>query len=367
MKTTWWCRWFNCIVANGTPLDETESPGYDDSNMRILYVAEIVGKSGLHCVKTTVAKLRKERGIDFVIANGDSVTGGFGIGKNHSIYLRKLGVDVITGGEQMFYKKDMTDHIGGAHYLLRPANLPQEMPGRGWRHYSVRPSEWAGLNADEVPAEPDSGDRDSSAHDSSNQMRDNGAPDDDAAPEGPPTGNGSNTPSMQVAVISLIGQSGFDRIHGSNPFTYMSNVIDRLRNNATAIILDFHASTTAEKYTMFHHADGMVTAVIGSGQRVQTADAHVMPSGTAVICDAGRTGSRNSVNGFKPAPEIGKYLTRVPVKSEESWEDLQLQGVLLDLDTGTGYVTGFEALQIQCEAPPTAKGSAANGKAAGSA
>lgn len=321
--------------------------------MRILYVAEIVGKSGLHCVKTTVAKLRKERGIDFVIANGDGVTGGFGIGKNHSIYLRKLGVDVITGGEQMFYKKDMTDHIGGAYYLLRPANLPQEMPGRGWRHYTVRPSEWADLNSEEVPEEHAAGEENSGEDSSS-----------DATAPGDQTGDGSNTPAVQVAVISLIGQSGFDRIHGSNPFSYLSNVIDRLRSNATAIIVDFHATTTAEKYTMFHHADGMVTGVIGSGQRVQTADAQVMPSGTAVICDAGRTGSRNSVNGFAPTPEIRKFLTGVPVRSEESWDDLQLQGTLLDVDTGTGYVTGFEALQIACEAPPAPKGAAQKGPTA---
>lgn len=286
--------------------------------MRILYIAEIVGKPGLHCLKTTLSTFRKERGVDFVIANGDSATGGFGLGKNHSIQLRKLGVDVITGGDQLFFKKDMAEHIDGAHYLLRPANLPPDMPGRGWRHYTVRPAEWSDL-----PDAPDS------------------LPD---APE--PT-----TPGLQVAVISLIGQSGFDRIHGGNPFLFLSGVADRLRRNAAIILLDFHATTTAEKYTMFHHADGMVTAVIGSGQRVQTADAHVMPSGTAVICDAGRTGSRGGVGGYAPDPEIRKYLTGVPVRSEECWMDLQLQGTLLEVDPGTGYVTGFEALQIPCTAP----------------
>ncbi|TVR67966.1 MAG: YmdB family metallophosphoesterase [Spirochaetaceae bacterium] len=293
--------------------------------MRILYVAEIVGKPGLHCVKTMLAALRKERAIDFVIANGDSVTGGFGLGKNHSIQLRKLGVDVITGGEQLFFKKDMTEHIDGAHYLLRPANLPPEMPGRGWRHYTVRPAEWADLPA--VTLE------------------------DQSEPDGSEESPDNTTPGLQVAVISLIGQSGFDRIHGGNPFLFLSGVVDRLRRNAGIIILDFHATTTAEKYTMFHHADGMVTAVIGSGQRVQTADAHVMPSGTAVICDAGRTGSRGGVGGYAPEQEIRKYLTRVPVKSQECWADLQFQGVLLDVDPGTGYVTGFEAIQIPCVAP----------------
>lgn len=330
--------------------------------MRILYVAEIMGKPGLHCVKTTVAAMRRERAIDLVIANGDSVTGGFGIGKNHSIQLRKLGVDVITGGDQLFFKKDMTEHIAGAHYLLRPANLPQEMPGRGWRHYSVKPAEWDGLPVephadtvenDEGPA-PESGDAgpvDSAGVDAS-ETDPSGA--DPSGADGQSSAHSrkqTSIPSLQVAVISLIGQSGFDRIHGNNPYSLLSGLIDRLKRDAVAIIVDFHALTTAEKYSMFHHADGMVTAVIGSGQRVQTADAQVMPSGTAVICDAGRTGSRNSVGGFAPEPEIRKFLTRVPVKSEETWGDLQLEGVLLDIDPGTGYVTGFESLRIPCSAP----------------
>jgi 2',3'-cyclic-nucleotide 2'-phosphodiesterase len=331
--------------------------------MRILYVAEIVGKPGLHCVKTTLATMRKERGIDLVIANGDSVTGGFGLGKNHSIQLRKLGVDVITGGDQLFFKKDMTEHIPGAHYLLRPANLPQDMPGRGWRHYSVRPTEWGDLPVD-PPADP--------PVDSGVDNNGEGAAPPDSSPAAqpatptpapaPPT-----VPSLQVAVISLIGQSGFDRIHGNNPYGLLTSLIDRLKRDAVAIIVDFHALTTAEKYTMFHYADGMVTAVIGSGQRVQTADAQVMPSGTAVICDAGRTGSQNSVGGFAPDPEIRKYLTRVSVKSDETWGDLQLQGVLLDIDPGTGYVTGFEALRVPCSAPSGAGKTAANAATAATA
>ena len=119
--------------------------------MRVLYIAEIVGKPGVYCVKTVLSRLRKEQQIDFVIANGDGATGGFGIGKNHSIYLRKLGIDVITGGDQTFFKKDIAEHIDKAYYMLRPANMPPEMPGRGWRHYSVTP---AGPAADPSPPDP---------------------------------------------------------------------------------------------------------------------------------------------------------------------------------------------------------------------
>ncbi len=295
--------------------------------MRILYIAEIVGKSGIFCIKTLLPKLRKERSIDFVVANGDGATGGFGIGKNHSIYLRKLGVDVITGGDQTFFKKDIAEHIDKAYYMLRPANLPPEMPGRGWRHYSVTPTEWAEVTNTPLPTESD-----------------------DGVPAPAPGENKS--PGIKIAVINLIGQSGFTRIHGGNPFTYLAGVLERVGKESVVVLVDFHAITTAEKYTMFHYLDGKVTAVIGSGHRVQTADAHVMSSGTAVICDAGRTGSQDSVGGLASQQEIRKYVTRIPIKSEEAWGSLELQGALIDIDPAGGYVTAFEAVRERCPDPP---------------
>ncbi|MFW5694500.1 MAG: TIGR00282 family metallophosphoesterase [Alkalispirochaeta sp.] len=307
--------------------------------MRILYIAEIVGKPGLYTVKTLLPRLKKEKQIDFVIANGDGVTGGFGIGKNHSIYLRKLGVDVITGGDMTFFKKDMAEHIEKAYYMLRPANLPPEMPGRGWRHFTVTPAV-ADRSSREDHTETNTED--------SPEATDSEAPVLPAEPQTP----AGEAQEVRLAVISLLGQSGFERTHGSNPYTYLSNVLERLSKNSSAVLVDFHALTTAEKYTMFHHADGKVTAVLGSGQRVQTADPQVFPSGTAVICDAGRTGSQNSVGGMDPQPEIRKYLTRIPLRSEESWDQLELQGTILDLDLASGYVVGFEAIREECPAPP---------------
>jgi len=323
--------------------------------MRILYIAEIVGKSGLYTVKTLLPRLKKEKQIDFVIANGDGVTGGFGIGKNHSIYLRKLGVDVITGGDMTFFKKDMAEHIEKAYYMLRPANLPPEMPGRGWRHYTVTlPAPGGEAVSRQAPeGEATSAETADGEPEVDGAVGPSGTTGADGAriASGTPSSSGEQ-PEVRLAVVSLLGQSGFERIHGSNPFTYLSNVLERLSKNSSAVIVDFHALTTAEKYTMFHHADGTVTAVLGSGQRVQTADAQVFPSGTAVICDAGRTGSQNSVGGMEPQPEIKKYLTRIPIRSEESWDHLELQGTILDLDLASGYVVGFEAIREECSAPP---------------
>jgi calcineurin-like phosphoesterase len=318
--------------------------------MRVLYVAEIVGKAGIHCVKTLVPKLREEHRIDLVIANGDGTTGGYGLGKNHSMYLRKLGIDVITGGDQMFFKKDLVDHIDSAYHLLRPANLPPEMPGRGWRHYTVRPRDWESLMEVGEPGDSAEDQAEDSA-DANTTAGANTTANANTTDRGASDSEEKQLPGVQVAVVSLLGQSGYDRIHGANPYHWLNHTLERLRKKAVAVIIDFHALTTAEKQTMFHFADGMVTAIFGSGQRVQTADAQVLPSGTAVICDAGRTGSTGGVHGFKAEPEIKGFMTALPIRSEESWDQLELQGALLDIDTASGYVTSFSALRVPCEPP----------------
>ena len=96
-------------------------------SVRIFCMGEIVGKAGVFCVKSLLKDFRKEKKIDLVVANGEGTTGGFGLGKNHSIYLHKLGIDVITGGECIYYKRDMVSHIRQAPYILRPANYPREI------------------------------------------------------------------------------------------------------------------------------------------------------------------------------------------------------------------------------------------------
>ena len=262
--------------------------------LKVLFIGEIVGKAGLFCIKKLLPEIKKEYDIDFVIANGEGTTGGFGIGKNHSVYLRKLGIDVITTGEKTFFKKDMVDHIQMAPYVLRPANFPYGVPGRGWKIYQ--------------------------------------------------------TEKAKIGVISLLGNSGFYRVHLSNPFSYMPELVNKLKKETDIIILDFHAATTAEKKTMFYHADGKLSAVIGTHTKVMSADEKVLPGGTAVICDTGRTGSINSVGGLDPEVEIRKFLTQVPERSKDYWQNLELQGVILDIDPETGKAESIKRITKSCEA-----------------
>ena len=260
-------------------------------NLRVLFVGEIVGRAGVFCIKSLLAEVKKRCAADFVVANGDGATGGFGIGKNHSIYLRKLGIDAITGGDQIYFKKDMVEHIDNAYYILRPANFPPGNPGRGWRYFSV-------------------GER-------------------------------------KVGVVSILGQSGFDRVHLSNPFTFLPEIVERLKRETNTVIVDFHAVTTAEKASMFHLTDGMVSALIGTGQRVMTSDARISASGTAVICDAGRTGSIDSVGGLDPKVEIRQYLTQMPERSQDAWASPALQGVVIEIDS-EGKALSIETVNEPC-------------------
>lgn len=259
--------------------------------MKVLFIGEIVSKAGVFTVKKLLAGLKKEKEIDFVIANGNGVTGGFGMGKNHSLYLKKLGIDAISSGECVFYKKDMVSFIPKASFLLRPANYPPGSPGRGWGIYNV-------------------GDQ-------------------------------------KIAVINLLGQSGYQRVHLSNPFSYVPDLIKRVKETTPNIIVNFHATTTAERQTLSYVVDGTVSAMIGTGTKALTADACLMEKGTAMITDAGRTGSLNSVGGLASDVEIRKFINQIPERSQDAWDQLELQGVLLDLDD-QGKALSIETLRIPC-------------------
>ena len=265
--------------------------------IRILFVGEIVGKAGIWCVKELLPKLKKEHAIDFVIADGEGATGGFGIGKNHAIYLHKLGIDVITTGECSYYKKDIVEHFDRAPYMLRPANYPPKNPGRGFMVYPC---------------------------------------------------NG-----RKLAVISLLGVAGFKRVHLKNPYSLLPRLLEGIATETNAVILDYHAVTTAEKATMFAVADGKVSAVVGTHTKAITADDRILSGGTAVITDAGRTGSLESVAGLDPVIEIRKLTTLVHEYSKEAWAKLELQGVIIEIDDA-GKSTSISRIRVACPSPPPA-------------
>ena len=260
----------------------------------MLFISEIVGSSGVFAVKNVLPEIRREEELDLVIANADGATGGFGIGRSHAVYLHKLGVDVITTGECAYYKKDMVSHLAGARYMLRPCNFPWDNPGRGWMFFEK---------------------------------------------------NGRKT-----AIVSILGQAGFGRVHLANPLQVIDSTVDRLGRETGTIIIDYHAATTAEKNTLFYHVRGRVSAIIGTHQRVMTSDGRVS-EGTAFITEAGRTGSRDSVGGFDSETEIRQFLTQIPEQSKTAWESLELQGVIIDIDDN-GKAQSLRTVRRPCKEKP---------------
>lgn len=261
-------------------------------SVKILYIAEIVGKTGVFVVKNLLPGLRRDLKPDLVVACADGATGGAGVGRAHAAYLRKLGADILTTGERGFYKKDIVELFPKASWLLRPANYPYGVPGHGWKVFA-------------------SGDK-------------------------------------KIAVLQLLGQAGFPRTHLANPFLLADDLIPRLKQETPVVIVEFHAATTAEKITMAAHLDGRVTAVIGAHSRVPTADSRVSAKGTASITDAGRTGAFLSVGGMDPAGRVREYLSGIPEWTRDGGGALELQGCLVEADE-SGKALSMELLRVPCK------------------
>ncbi len=262
------------------------------SFMRVLFLGEIVGKAGYSVIRAHLNSLVEHHNIDFVIANANGATGGFGPGKRHSSALKESGVDVITLGEYCYQKKDLTTELHNLSWILRPANISSKSPGRGWGVFNTR--------------------------------------------AGPP------------GVISLLGQFGYNRLHGNNPFTQVIRIVEEIHEQTPAIVLNFHASTTAEKQTMAFLTDGLVTAMLGSGTRCLTAAAEISNEGTASITDTGRTGSRGSIYGMNSEIELCALLNKTPERSKDGWGDLRMQGGLLSI-ASDGKAVSMEAIDIPCK------------------
>lgn len=243
--------------------------------MNILTLGEVVGRAGITAIKKELPSLKKEYNVDLTIANCEGATGGFGLGKNHSLYLHKLGIDVITIGEKGFYKKDLVDFIPKANFILRPLNYPPEAPGHFWKTITIN----------EIP----------------------------------------------ITIICAMGLSGFERTHLNNPFTYIISLLEKLKEKSSVFIIEFHGCTTAEKYSLLHLLKGKVSIIFGSHTKAISGDIQIL-DGTGFICDTGRCGSLMSVGGFEPSIEIQRFLTAIPSRSGESFEQLEIQGALFSID-----------------------------------
>jgi metallophosphoesterase (TIGR00282 family) len=255
--------------------------------MNILFVGDIYGRPGRRAASEWIPKLFRQRAIDVCIANGENAAGGFGITEGVAQKLFAYGIDVITTGNHVWDKKEVLEYIGRASALLRPANYPPGVAGRG--RLVVR-----GRN--DVP----------------------------------------------VGVLNLQG-----RVHMRDidcPFRVGQDEIEKLRQETSVILVDFHAEATSEKIAFGWYVDGKVSAVIGTHTHVQTGDERILPGGTAYITDVGMTGPYDSVIGAEKRDAIRHFLTQMPTKFTPAKQDIRFCAVLIDVDEETGKARRIERI-----------------------
>jgi metallophosphoesterase (TIGR00282 family) len=250
--------------------------------VNILFIGDVVGRPGRELLRKGLRPLIDRYGIDLVIANAENAAAGFGITKDIGDTLLEFGVDVMTSGNHIWDKKEAIDYIAGEPRLLRPANFPAGVPGRG--SYLAR------------------------------------------------TGDG-----RAVGVVNVMGRVFMLAI--DDPFAVALREIEQLRSQARVIVVDFHAEATSEKVAMGWHLDGRVTAVIGTHTHVQTADERLLPNGTAYMTDAGMTGPHDSIIGMEKEPSLGRFLNGMPSRFEPATGNPRVNGAIVEADEKTGKAT----------------------------
>ena len=257
--------------------------------MRILAVGDIVGESGVRKLKEELPKIKKEEEIDFVITNGENSAGGMGITEKNFKEIIEAGTNVVTMGNHTWGKKDIFKFIDEPR-LLRPANYPKRVVGKGLGIYEC---------------------------------------------------NGK-----KIAVINLIGRVDIN-ILTENPFIIAKEMVEELKNKVDIIMIDFHAEATAEKIAMARYLDGKITALFGTHTHVQTGDEQILPKGTGYITDLGMTGPKNSVIGMDVNVSIKRFETTLPEKYKLAEGECILNAVIFEIDNQTNKVTEIKRIYIK--------------------
>ena len=256
---------------------------------RLLFIGDIVGRPGRDLLRRGLTAIVAAHRIDLVIANVENSAAGFGVTPDIAEDFLAYGVNVMTGGNHTWDKKEILPYFAEQPRLLRPANMPAGVAGRG--RFVARAS------------------------------------------------NG-----VAVAVINLMGRVFMTPI--DDPFRVALAEIEQVRNETAVIFVDFHAEATSEKVAMGWHLDGRVTAVVGTHTHVQTADERVLPQGTAYITDVGMTGPHDSVIGVERSAVLQRFLTGLPQRFETAAENPRLHGVVVEADETTGRAVSIERLSL---------------------
>lgn len=262
--------------------------------MKILFIGDVVGSPGRDMVKEYLPKLREKYRPTVTIINGENAAAGKGI--TEPIYRNFLewGAQVVTMGNHTWDKKEVFDFIDDANYLIRPANFPENNPGKGIVFLTIN--------------------------------------------------------DLEVAVINLQGRTFLPAI--DDPFTKVDQLIEEAKKRTNIIFIDFHAEATSEKQAFGWYVDGRVSAVVGTHTHTQTADERILPEGTAYITDVGMTGPYDGILGVEREAVLKRFLTSLPVRFEITKKGRkQLNGVLISINEKTGQAIAIERILINEDHP----------------
>jgi metallophosphoesterase (TIGR00282 family) len=262
--------------------------------MRILFVGDVVGSPGRNMVNEYVPKLKEKYRPNITIINGENAAAGKGI--TESIYrgFLEVGAQVVTLGNHAWDNREIFEFIDEAKYLVRPANFPEEVPGKGIVYLKV--------NED------------------------------------------------LVAIINLQGRTFMPAI--DCPFKKADELIEEARRHTSMIFVDFHAEATSEKQAMGWYLDGRISAIVGTHTHVQTADERILPGGTAYITDAGMTGLYDGILGVDRDAVMKRFLTGLPSRFEvPKTGRTQLSAVIIDLDKKSGTAKAISRILINDDHP----------------
>ncbi len=259
----------------------------NENSFRILLFGDIVGKTGRQAIREILPQLKDEKKPDLIGANCENLAGGFGISEKTIKEMFNAGIDFFTSGNHIWDKKEGLDLIKRDPRILRPANYPEGVPGRG---YTI-------LTRDDV----------------------------------------------RIGIINLQGRKFLSEV--DSPFVIGERIIEKLKKDGISIIIiDFHAEITSEKVALGWYFDGKVSLIAGTHTHVQTADSRILPSGTAYITDLGMCGARDSVIGMKKEIAIERFLKLMPKRFEVAKGALLLNGVIVDIDKNSGKALNIERI-----------------------
>jgi metallophosphoesterase (TIGR00282 family) len=261
------------------------------AGLKILFIGDLVGIVGMTMLKRWLPKLVAEHSADMVIVNGENIASkGRGIHPKDADAMFNLGVHVITTGNHVFALKEIYPHLNSTPKLLRPANFPDGVPGKGFVQVEIK--------------------------------------------------------GTLVTVINLMGRVFF-RETLSCPFKKADEIVAAVRLKSPIVLVDFHAEATSEKIAFGLHMDGKISAMVGTHTHVQTADEKILPQGTGYITDLGSSGSVFSCLGMSSGPIIQRFITQLPQTFVvDTQPPYQLTGVCIEVDRSTGKTIDIKRVNV---------------------